>query len=177
MSSNEINKIFSGGSFDPDIIVNCMKKREKPLPSIHQLMFENTNLIDAFCYKVWDGDTCKIIYETPGGSLVHSSVRLYGIDTPERNPKKGTKDEKVLEKQRAKLARDYLKEIIYKRKIKIRIHKKKTDKYGRLLGILYPREYEDENPGDGLFKKSVNEMMMLEKHAKLAYADISDFKN
>lgn len=85
-------------------------------------------IIDAKIVKIYDGDTVHSIFEY-NNKLYKWVCRLDGIDTPEiksKNPK---------EKEAAIKTRDFLKEKILDKIVKINC--KKFDKYGRLLIEIY----------------------------------------
>lgn len=87
---------------------------------------------------VYDGDTITIAMWI-GLQRFSFKLRLYGIDTPEiRSP----------DKEKAIIARDYLKNIILHKKIKINFYKE--EKYGRLLGTVF---YNNININDHLIEK------------------------
>ena len=81
--------------------------------------------------KVYDGDTITIASKLPWADspLYRFSVRLNGIDTPEI---KGKDDD---EKELAKLARDFMSELIL-RKIVV-LKNVSLEKYGRILADVY----------------------------------------
>lgn len=128
--------------------------------------------IDAYVYKVYDGDTIKIIYSKynkylsnspnhQNGSFIYNinpddylkvSIRLIGVDTPEIRPKKSKysklsvfdKLELVkLEKVASIKIRDDILPMLLGKIIKVRMIK--NDKYGgRVLGdIIIQHNYAD----------------------------------
>lgn len=78
---------------------------------------------------VYDGDTCTIVLDLGLNISKKEKVRLYGIDTPELRSKS------IVEKDYAKMARDYLRELILGKEVTVRTHK--TGKYGRYLVDIY----------------------------------------
>ena len=95
---------------------------------------------------VYDGDTIKIVFEFKK-EMIKYSARIYGIDTPEIR----TRD--ADEKKRGYEARDFLRELILDKVVKVDLLK--FDKYGRLLATVYTER------GD-----NVVEIMIKEGHGK-----------
>ena len=94
----------------------------------------DTDLYDLFVLNVVDGDTIKVELENK-----IKKIRFSAIDTPETRQIHGKKSKK------------FLYNLINKKKIKF--HKLGTDRYGRLLGIIY------------LNDKDVNLEMVIKGHA------------
>ena len=105
-------------------------------------------VIDAY-----DADTCRCAFQTPEG-MVWFTVRLVGLDAPERRPKKGILHD--LEKKAAMRARAKLltlvcdegcvsltfsepsaKGVCAKSRKLVRLESQGFDKYGRVLGTLH----------------------------------------
>ena len=105
-------------------------------------------VIDAY-----DADTCRCAIQTAEG-MVWFTVRLVGLDAPERRPKKGILHD--LEKKAAMRARAKLltlvcdegclsltfsepsaKEVCAKSRKLVRLESQGFDKYGRVLGTLH----------------------------------------
>lgn len=106
---------------------------------------------------IHDGDTVRVVFymnEPPNKSEkpIMTSVRLFGIDTPEIR----TKDLK--EKEMGLKAKERLKEIIQKENL-IRVSFGKNDKYGRPLATLY--KVND----NFVFDNSINNQLVKEKLA------------
>lgn len=107
------------------------------------------------CY---DGDTVTVAVQLSGGGLAKFTVRLLGIDTPERRPKSSRGDLAVLEKEAALKVRARLLQLLLPDECPLelrRLNKRKAvrqtcgesrrvvfldfhdfDKYGRVLGAL-----------------------------------------
>jgi len=117
----------------------------------------------AYCSKVYDGDTIHVVYDmfdvyyskrhmlAPrplNGWITKSSVRLFGYDTAEVN----SKDPEL--KSYANLARDELAKLILNKYVHLEI--KGTDKYGRLLGVIYEETLSNIFPD---YEKSINKHM------------------
>jgi endonuclease YncB( thermonuclease family) len=83
--------------------------------------------------KVYDGDTITIASKLPYDSspVYRLSVRLNGIDTPEIKGK-NISDE---EKEAAKLARDFVSNLVFNKYIKL--ENIQSEKYGRILADVY----------------------------------------
>lgn len=93
--------------------------------------------ITAKVLSVYDGDTITIGYKFRG-RYWKSSLRIYGIDTPELKPiRRGRTEESVLEeKKAAEKSRDYLSGRILSKLITVKFNKS-NDKYGRMLGEVF----------------------------------------
>lgn len=83
--------------------------------------------------KVYDADTITIASKLPyeESPLYRLSIRLNGIDTPEM---KG-KDVSAEEKEAAKLARDYVYNLVFNKFV--RLENIESEKYGRILADVY----------------------------------------
>lgn len=99
--------------------------------------------------KVYDADTITIASRLPykESPLYRLSVRLNGIDTPEIKGK-GISDE---EKEAAKLARDFVHNLVYNKNV--RLENIQTEKYGRILADVYIGDIH------------VNELLLRERYA------------
>ncbi|MHC5253166.1 thermonuclease family protein [Listeria kieliensis] len=107
------------------------------------------NVVPVELDHVVDGDTVAIKFE--GDSKVHS-VRLLLIDTPE-SVKPGTPVQPF-----AKEASNYMKKLVSGAKLNLEYDEGgATDRYGRVLAYLYANG------------KNVNEMMVREGYARVAY--------
>jgi micrococcal nuclease len=97
--------------------------------------------------KVYDADTITIATKLPfaDSPLYRLSVRLNGIDAPE------IKSKDVEEKNMAKLARDYLANIILNKYVKLT--NIEHEKYGRLLADVY------------LHDININDLLLKERYA------------
>lgn len=96
------------------------------------------------CCSAYDGDSVKCIFEF-NGKKYRWNCRLDGIDTPEIRSKN------VLEKKAALEARDFLREKILDKDIKIKCGK--FDKYGRVLVNIWKD------------KECINELMVNNGYA------------
>ena len=104
---------------------------------------EGYTFTDAFCTKIIDGDTLdvdirkkfdigfKVVIE----GQTHQRLRLYGIDTPELRPRRGTDEEREAEKVAAKKARAHVIEMCLNKKVKVVTYK--SDSFGRYLADVY----------------------------------------
>ena len=107
---------------------------------------------------VYDGDTVKVIFYL-NDTLYRWTVRLYGINTPELRPPK-LHPLRMSIKANAIKSRDYLKSLFLKKDNIVYIKCDDFDKYGRLLGIFFLEEGQDN------FDDSINDHMVLSGHAK-----------
>jgi micrococcal nuclease len=94
----------------------------------------------AHATDVYDGDTVTVDMDL--GMQVwlrHTKLRLYGIDTPELRPRKGTPEEREAEKKLGLAARDYVRTILLKenRLLIVETYRDKKGKYGRWLAVLW----------------------------------------
>lgn len=96
--------------------------------------YENTprfsfvgQVIRAKCVKVYDGDSCTVVFDTSGKNCRHS-IRLDGYDCPELRSKS------PMEKKCAVLARDFLASVILDTIVQLKC--KDFDKYGRILADI-----------------------------------------
>ncbi len=86
-------------------------------------------IYSASINRVIDGDTVVARLDMGLGIESIQHVRLSGINTPELNAEAG------------KQARDWLKDRLLFRKVKLAVDDQQThDKYGRLLGVLWLEE-------------------------------------
>jgi len=99
--------------------------------------------------KVYDADTITIASKLPykDSPLYRFSVRLNGIDTPEIKGKDISEDEKTA----AKIARDYVSNLVFNKII--RLENICNEKYGRILADVY---IDDIN---------LNELLIKERYA------------
>jgi len=98
---------------------------------------------------VYDGDSCTILIDLGFNLTLKEKCRLYGIDTPE------LRSNNLQEKELAKKARDYLKELVLNKTVTIETHKE--GKYGRYLVNLY------------IGNILINDMLVAEGYAKPYY--------
>lgn len=100
-------------------------------------------IVPAYVYNVYDGDTCSVIYEY-GNEYININIRVMGVDCPEINP--STKDLKMkdLEKKAAIFVREKVRKLILGDDIKIKLIK--WDKYGgRVVGAIFlPNKFENK---------------------------------
>ena len=103
---------------------------------------------NAEVIKVYDGDTITCNIDLGFGVfLKKQSIRLYGINTPEVRGN---------EKAEGIKSRDYLRELIFNKVIRLEtIKSSKKGKYGRWLGIIYLNDV------------NINKKLVDEKYAKI----------
>lgn len=110
------------------------------------LFLKDTKSLDVYKLKgkfrckvveVYDGDTITIILFNKCGFEKHK-LRMYGYDSPEMKPKKNVPNRNQ-EIEMAKISRDKLKELILDKVVIF--ESKGYDKYGRLLGNIYKRNF------------------------------------
>ena len=133
--------------------------------------------------NVYDADTCQVVFYLKD-RLVRYSLRLKGIDTPEMRPSM-KKPNRELEKKAAKRSRNRLIQLVTNSEIKLddpsgpkkcqQIVDKNTmlvtlqchefDKYGRLLGSLYPDNSAPKSTQTGGNSLSANKILIDEGFA------------
>jgi len=115
-------------------IENYMKnKREKIfLVILILLLFTiNYNFIDSFLTEIFNSRESIVVDRVIDGDTIkanETSIRLLGINTPERG-------EKYYEE-----AKEFLQELILNKTIELEYGKEKYDKYNRILGYLFLNE-------------------------------------
>lgn len=99
---------------------------------------------DAHVVSVYDGDTItcdvKLGFNV---TISNQKIRLYGIDTPELRGDE--RDDGII-------SRDFVRDKILDKDIKLYTLKDKRGKYGRMLGIVY---VENENINQLLLDKNL----------------------
>ena len=100
--------------------------------------------------RVVDGDTCDAMIDLGFDTFVKKRIRFYGVDTWESR----TKD--LEEKKKGLAAKDYVKDLLEKSDDgKFAIISYGVGKYGRVLGEIYVKGYND----------SVNDLLKIHGHA------------
>lgn len=97
--------------------------------------------------RVIDGDTIEVAVDLGFSLSWDTAVRLYGINTPELS------SSDPIQRAGAKVARDYLIDLIYGKQVMLHTVKPK-DKYGRYLAVVL------------LDQKNINEDMVAKGLAK-----------
>ena len=90
--------------------------------------------------RVVDGDTIDVRFYSWEDTIRVKRLRLLGVDTPELRPRKGTAEEKAIEKQAALAALAYVQRIVDKADALYIITDWKSDSFGRVLAGI---EYQD----------------------------------
>lgn len=101
--------------------------------------FTISGVYTAKVVNVYDGDTVHAVMRF-NGKFQKFSVRIYGIDTPERKVKMGTPDRDSL-KAAAELARMEVVRLVLNKIVVLKC--RGFDKYGRLLANIVTREGVD----------------------------------
>jgi len=96
----------------------------------------------ASLVRVVDGDTVDIRFSIWADIVLEKRIRIKGIDAPEMRPRKGTKEERVKEKEDAISAKIFVKQLLgdYPENMLLEVDADyPTDSFGRVLGdlILY----------------------------------------
>lgn len=111
-----------------DILRDTLMEQTDSLP-----LYKLEGKFECKVVDVYDGDTCTIVLINKGGFEKHK-LRMYGYDSPEMKPllKLPNRDEI---KENAIIARNFFSDFV-NNKLCI-FESMGTDKYGRLLGILW----------------------------------------
>lgn len=113
----------------------CNELRKVDPVSIPKVPHHN-EIIPALVYKVYDGDTCKVIILHGYVIPMKLSIRIHGIDTPEIRCSSRQSLHPELEKKAGLLVRDYVKELLENQIVSLRIQD--WDKFGgRVLGTIF----------------------------------------
>lgn len=115
----------------------------------------NNNEYMCKCISVYDGDTITVAFK-PFEELdfYKFHIRLSEIDTPE------IKTKIVKEKELATKVRDFLRDLILDKIIKIKCGE--FDKYGRLLAYVYLKNCDNMIP-----ENSINYLLVKKNYAKM----------
>lgn len=108
----------------------------------------------AYICRVIDGDTVVALIDKGFGNFQLENLRLWGINTPELRPRKGSPEEREQEKVLAKAAKVRVEELLLGREVVIKTEK--SGKFGRFLASIYLPEDAD---------KTVNDLLVEEGHA------------
>ena len=103
----------------------------------------------GYVIKVYDGDTITIaspMAHDPSNTLYRCSVRLSGIDAPERKGKGVTEEEK----KAAMHVQQYLSDLVLGKQV--RLHNVNNEKYGRILAEVYTEENPHESVNQQLLR-------------------------
>lgn len=109
-----------------------------------EFTFEGVNSI-VKVIRILDGDTVEIAFRHPNSTHIYRHrVRLYGIDTPEKRPKKDN-PEREKEKIASLASTLALTEKLKEESNLVMAHFHKKDKYGRELCTFYSSKGENIN--------------------------------
>jgi len=135
--------------------------------SVSSIPHEGETIL-AKVYDVYDGDTCKIIFLHGNKIPMKISIRIMGIDTPERRGKNITD----LEKEVALIVRDKVIEWIDGKIVKITFLK--WDKYGgRIDGNIF---FDDRSVGEELIKLGFAKIYHGKKKKKWTQEELLQIK-
>lgn len=119
-----------------------MQRMTETNPTDYEGILKSFDLADdrlwhyrATICRVIDGDTVVALVDKGFKNFQLEHLRLWGIDTPELRPRKGTDEEKIAEKVAAKAAKARVEQMIGGKEVIIRT--KKADKYGRYLAEIF----------------------------------------
>ena len=101
--------------------------------------------------RVIDGDTVDADIDLGFDMTLSKRIRLHGIDTPE------TRTRDLDEKALGIKAKERLIEIIESSDYELYLQSMDKGKYGRCVGVLFERDFDDE---------SINDMLLNEGHAE-----------
>lgn len=102
-------------------------------------MENNLYQYNAECLEVVDGDTLTLKVDLGFGTFKIDRFRMYGINTPETYGVPKTSEEYI--KGSASKARTT--ELVMGKKLIVKTHRDKKDKYGRYLAEIYVPELVD----------------------------------
>lgn len=119
--------------------LECLFKRALNKTNETCPAFTISGLYTAKIVNVYDGDTVHAVMRF-NGKFQKFSVRIYGIDTPERKLKLGTPNRDSL-KAAAELARMEVVQLVLNKLVVLKC--RGFDKYGRLLANIVTREGVD----------------------------------
>lgn len=118
---------------------------ESTFKSVSKFSFDGW-IFQAKVVDVYDGDTCKVNVRYKD-EIIQLTIRMLGYNSPEiKVSKKKPEEERIEEKRKAIIARDYLRGLILNKIV--RLVCSKCGKYGRVLGTIY------------IGKKNVNKIML-----------------
>jgi endonuclease YncB( thermonuclease family) len=142
-SKNELNFLYLYKKTMGNLIY---KYKLKSIESAPEFSYDG---LTTYCkvISVYDGDTITILIKN-NGVIYKEKCRLTGIDTPEMRG--GTVESKKL----ALKAKDYVVDKVLNKIVRIKCGK--FEKFGRLLGTVYP---------NGLKKESLNDELIRLGHA------------
>jgi len=113
------------------------------------------NEYECKCVDVYDGDTITVVFKPfIGLDFYKFRIRLSEIDTPE------IKTHNIKEKELGIYVRDFLRELILDKLIKIKCGE--FDKYGRLLAYVYLKDCDNMSP-----ENSINHLLVKKNYAKI----------
>jgi len=120
----------------------------------------------AFVLRVVDGDTLDMVVDKGFGDFSKQRIRLFGVNTPELHPRKGTPEQREAEKIAANKAKDRVTELMLGKECVIRTSK--TGNFGRWLAEVYlPDDIVSQlgRIADEVPPRSLNELLLEEKLA------------
>lgn len=131
---------------------NCLLKfrLERRSPNQFEHIRMKGKSFPARVLEIYDGDTLTIGFRHNGG-FWKSSLRIYGIDAPEMKPRRQGRSIESLEQEKAAAirSRDFLLQLIYNQVVWVDLCDKSTDKYGRLMGVIF---FQNENVAEKMIK-------------------------
>ena len=92
--------------------------------------------------RVVDGDTMDVRFYSWEDIILVKRLRLLGVNTPELHPRKGTAEEKAMEKQAALAALAFVQQAVDKAQALYLVTDWKSDSFGRVLAVV---EYRDNS--------------------------------
>ncbi len=126
----------------------CNELRKVDIENTPKVPHHN-EMIPALVYKVYDGDTCKVIILHGYVIPMKLSIRIHGIDTPEIRCYSQQSLHPELEKKAGLFVRDYVKELLENQIVSLQILD--WDKFGgRVLGTIYLPDSVSNKEGEGV---------------------------
>jgi len=93
------------------------------------------SIYPASLVRIIDGDTYEMKIILWEDIYITKRIRLYQADTNELSPKNGTKEEKEIEKEKAKRASEFVKSYFFGKQLRFKYFWS-TDSFGRPLGTV-----------------------------------------
>lgn len=112
------------------------------------------SFVEAKVIDVYDGDTITIMFQL-GTMFFKDHLRLAEVDAPELRTRNET------EKAAAIRSRDWLREQVLNKLVYVQFGDKVKDKYGRLLGFVFPKDAGPPvNNQPSLKLRTINEQLV-----------------
>lgn len=104
-------------------------------------------LVKVATHKTPDGEVWPGVFIQDGDVYVSFDLRINGIDTPEKRPRRAgrTEQSRINEKYAASLARQAVVDLLVEADGQLELHNPETGKYaGRMLGDMYVQDEQED---------------------------------